>query len=113
MTDRLKKTALDWTLQHTEAVKRIKDKLKSLPCLIVNISTFKIVETDASDKVYGGILKQRINDKEQLVRFTFGIWNATQEKCSSVKKRNTSNRSVNNKISRRPLKPKIPSKNRL
>jgi len=30
------------------------------------------VETDASDIGYGGILKQRIHDKEQLVRYHSG-----------------------------------------
>ncbi|KAK2969473.1 hypothetical protein RJ640_022187 [Escallonia rubra] len=38
---------------------------------------YKIVETDASHIGYGGILKQRSEDKEQLVRFTFGHWNRT------------------------------------
>jgi len=37
----------------------------SLPCLgAPHLSAFMIVETDVSDKRYGGILKQRLNDKE-------------------------------------------------
>ena len=47
-----------------------------------------IVETDASDEGYGGILKQRISSEspEQLVRFTSGIWNPAQKNYSTVKK---------------------------
>ena len=42
-------------------------------------NAFKIVETDASDIGYGGILKQTTKDdtKEQIVRFHSGSWLAT------------------------------------
>lgn len=46
-----------------------------------------IVETDASNIGYGGILKQ-INphkNKEELVRFTSGKWNDTQKNYSTIK----------------------------
>ena len=47
-----------------------------------------IVETDASDLGYGGILKQMVDPEstEQLVRFTSGIWNSSQKNYSTVKK---------------------------
>ena len=46
-----------------------------------------IVETDASEKGYGGILKQKAeNSQEQLVRFHSGAWNITQQKYSTIKK---------------------------
>jgi len=46
-----------------------------------------IVETDASDIGYGGILKQRLGTKiEQLVRFHSGLWHGPQQKYSTVKK---------------------------
>jgi len=46
-----------------------------------------IVETDASDLGYGGILKQRIGtQKEQLVRFHSGLWHGPQQKYSIIKK---------------------------
>ena len=46
-----------------------------------------IVETDASDIGYGGILKQQTETKgEQLVRFHSGLWHDPQQKYSTTKK---------------------------
>ena len=45
----------------------------------------KIVETDASELGFGGILKQNIDGKEYLVRYVSGSWNDTQQKYSTVK----------------------------
>ena len=40
-------------------VRQIKKIVKQLPCIVIlSPNTFKIVETDASDIDYGGILKQ-------------------------------------------------------
>ena len=44
------------------------------------------METDASDKGFGRILKQMVDNKEQLVRFTSGMWNETQRNYSTIKK---------------------------
>ena len=63
--------------------------MKTLPCLgISTINAFKIVETDAFDIGYGGILKQRVSpdSSEQIVRFYSGIWNTTQLNYSTIKK---------------------------
>ena len=63
--------------------------VKNLPCLgISNPDYFMIVETDASDIGYGGILKQRKdpNSTEQLVCYTSGIWNSAQRNYSTIKK---------------------------
>jgi hypothetical protein len=60
-----------------------------LPCLgIPTINSFKIVETDASDIGYGGILKQKINpdSPKQIVRFHSGVWNKAQNNYSTIKK---------------------------
>ena len=47
-----------WSDVHTSLVKQIKSYVKTLPCLgIPTIDAFKIVETDASNIGYGGILK--------------------------------------------------------
>ena len=47
-----------WSDVHPSLVKQIKSHVKTLPCLgIPTIGAFKIVETDASDIDYGGILK--------------------------------------------------------
>jgi len=46
-----------------------------------------IVETDASDIGYGGILKQRLATKiEQLIRFHSSLWHGPQQKYSTIKK---------------------------
>lgn len=56
---RLTKNPPAWTEEHTQSVKRIKNKVKKLPCLhLANVEWFKIVETDDSDICFGGILKQ-------------------------------------------------------
>ncbi|CAL2259349.1 unnamed protein product [Prunus armeniaca] len=66
---RLKKNPVPWSDEHTKAVRRLKVKVKELPCLaLANPEAFKIVETDASEVGYGGILKQKVDNSEQLVR---------------------------------------------
>ncbi|CAL8995955.1 unnamed protein product [Prunus brigantina] len=67
--DRLQSNPPTWSTIHTDIVKQIKAHVKTLPCLgIPSVESFKIVETDASDIGYGGILKQRIssNSPEQI-----------------------------------------------
>ncbi|KAL5142815.1 hypothetical protein HKD37_09G025916 [Glycine soja] len=51
---------------------------------------FKIVETDASDIGYGGILKQRVHGQDHVIAYTSKHWNPAQLKYSTVKKENTS-----------------------
>ena len=70
-------------------IRQIQKYVKQLPCIVIpSPNTFKIVKTDASDIGYGGILKQVAkNDiKEQIVRFHFGSWSATQQNYSTIKK---------------------------
>ena len=84
--NRLKKNPLPWTEEHTKAVQKIK---LQLPCLgLANPKWFKVVETDASDLGYGGILKQRnpSSQKEELLRFTSGKWKSAQLNYSTIKK---------------------------
>ena len=59
-----------------------------MPCLgISHPDAFMIVETDASDIGYGGILKQKLETQnEQLVRFHSGLWHGPQQKYSTIKK---------------------------
>ena len=72
---------------HTKIVKIVKSRVKTLPCLaLADPKTFKIVETDASDIGYGGILKQRIDNQEMLVRYTLRTWNNAQLNYSTIKK---------------------------
>ena len=77
---RLEKNPLAWTDKHTVIVWQIKKYVKQLPCIVIPLPhAFKIVETNASNIGYGGILKQVAKDdaKEQIVRFHFGSWTAT------------------------------------
>ncbi|XP_062171082.1 uncharacterized protein LOC133876857 [Alnus glutinosa] len=72
---RLQKNPPPWTEIHTSVVKEVKLHVQTLPCLgIPTIDSFKIVEIDASDIVYGGILKQQVHSDhpEQIVRFHSG-----------------------------------------
>ena len=70
--DRLQSNPPPWTFVHTSIVQDIKKYVKTLPYLgIPTINSFKIIETDASDIGYDGILKQKTNldSLEQIVRF--------------------------------------------
>jgi len=56
--NRLRKNPKPWSVQHTQIVQRVKQHVKSLPCLgIPHPDPFMIVETNASEIGYGGILK--------------------------------------------------------
>ena len=88
--DRLQSNPPPWFDVHTSLVKQIKSHVKTLPCLgIPTIDAFKIVEIDASDIGYGGILKQRVSPEssEQIVRFYSRIWNNAQLNYSTIKKK--------------------------
>ena len=85
--DRLKKNHVAWTDEHTKAVKLIKNSVKNIPCLfLANHALFKIVETNASDLGYGGILKQKENNREQTVHYVSAHWNECQRNYSTIKK---------------------------
>jgi hypothetical protein len=87
--DRLQKNPPPWTKAHTAIVQLIKSHVKTLPCLgIPSPDSFKIVETDASELGYGGILKQKVtpDSSEQIVRFYSGNWNPAQQNYSTIKK---------------------------
>ena len=89
MFDWLKSNSPPWSDVHTSLVQQIKSHVKTLPCLgIPTVGAFKIVETNASDVGYGGILKQRISPEslEQIVCFYSGIWNNAQLNYSIIKK---------------------------
>ena len=71
---RLRKNALAWTKHHTNLVKEIKQKVKHLPCInIPHPNALLIVESDASNLGYGGILKQEYNNQVHIVRYHSGI----------------------------------------
>jgi hypothetical protein len=66
--DRLRKEPVPWSDLHTSIVKKIKQQVQIIPLLhLANPLAPKIIETDASDLGYGGILKQVTNNKEQIL----------------------------------------------
>ncbi|GAV92163.1 hypothetical protein CFOL_v3_35544, partial [Cephalotus follicularis] len=76
-----------WTDKHTQLFKEIKIYAKEIPCLhLASPLAFKIVESDASDIDYGGILKQLINNNEQLIQYNSGTWNNAQKNYATIKK---------------------------
>jgi len=57
--DRLKTNPILWSDLHTDLVKQIKKQVQTIPLLyLANLLAPKIVEIDAFDIGYGGILKQ-------------------------------------------------------
>ena len=67
--------------------KKIKSQVKRFPCLhIFDLSTFKVVKTDASYLGYSGILKQKKDKKEQIIAFASKHWNNAQQNYSTIKK---------------------------
>ena len=89
MFDRLKQNPSSWSNTHTSIVKQIKSHVKNFALSWhSNSSSFKIVETDAFEIGYAGILKQSISSEspEQIVRFHSGVWNPAQSNYSTIKK---------------------------
>ena len=57
--DRLKKNSVPWTDEHTKVIQQINKHIVEIPCLyLADPSLPKVVEIDASDLGYVGILKQ-------------------------------------------------------
>jgi hypothetical protein len=86
---RLRKDPPLWDKSMTQSVMKLKEIVKNLPCLGIPDPTAKlIVETDASDIGFGGILKQKLSglEKEQVVRYYSGTWNPAQLNYSTIKK---------------------------
>ena len=70
-------------------IRQIKKNFKQLPCIVIPFpNTFKIVEIDASNIGYGGILEQvaKNDTKEQIVKFHSGSWSATHQNYNTIKK---------------------------
>ncbi|XP_028051189.1 uncharacterized protein LOC114255842 [Camellia sinensis] len=85
---RLRKNPPPWDEEHTLAVRRIKAKVQQIPCLqLRNPNWKKIVETDASNTGFGGILKQLNPNtkKEELLRFHSGHWNKAALNYPTIK----------------------------
>ena len=87
LRQRFKKNLVPWNKDHTKIVKIVKSRVKTLPCLaLADPDAFKIVEIDSSDIGYGGILKQKIDNQKNLVRYTSGTWNSARLNYNTIKK---------------------------
>ncbi|KAK2979079.1 hypothetical protein RJ640_026029 [Escallonia rubra] len=84
---RLRKNPQPWTIVHTQAIRRIKLRAKTLPCLCLPLpEAFKIVETDASDIGYGGTMTPpRASLPHNLIEkaATFEMLKMSEEDCNS------------------------------
>ena len=90
--DRLRNNPPSWTDTHTNLVKEIKFYVKTLSCLGIPFpDSFKIIQTDASEFGFGGILLQKTHSDspEQIVRYHSGTWKSAQKNYSTIKKKNT------------------------
>ena len=77
-----------WSSTHTDIVKQDKKYVKSLPCLgIPTENSLKIIQIDAFDIGYGGILFQKLTPQssEQIIRFHSGVSNKAQKNYSTIK----------------------------
>ena len=87
--DGLQSIPLPWTPVHTSIVQKIKKYVKTLPYLGIPLAnSFKIVQTDASNIRYGGILLQHVSpdSPKQIVYFHLRIQTPTQINYSTIKK---------------------------
>ena len=99
--DRLKTNLFPWSDLHTNLVKQIKKQVQTISLLhLANPLAPKIVETDASDLGYGGILKQIQDNKEQILQYTSANLNDCQKKLLHYKKGDPFNCSLYYKISK-------------
>ena len=87
LRQRFKKNLVPWNKDHTKIVKIVKSRVKTLPCLaLADPDAFKIVEIDSSNIGNGGILKQKIDNQKNLVRYTSGTWNSARLNYNTIKK---------------------------
>ena len=75
---------LSKSISSDQQVKEWMESITKSPELMLALP--KIVETDASDLGYGGILKQKDHDKEQIVQYVSAHWNECQKNYSTIKK---------------------------
>ena len=85
LRQRLKKNLAPWNEEHTRIVKIVKSRVKTFSCLALsNHEAFNIVEIDASNIGYDGILKQKNGNQERLFRFQLNYSTIKKEILSIV-----------------------------
>ena len=78
----------NWTSADTDYVKKIKKNSNIFPKLhLPLIEEYLIIETDASDEYWGGILKAKISENnEKICRYCSGSFKATEKNYHSNEK---------------------------
>ena len=72
----------------TDAVKKIKDKVKQIPPLsLPQGSGQMVIETDASNKSWGGILIEKHGEKEEICGYASGEFKNAEINYSSSHKK--------------------------
>jgi hypothetical protein len=77
---KLKKDAVwTWSNNDTNYIKKIKKNLVSFPKLYLPTNEESlIIETDASESFWGGVLKAKTSDGEKIYRYTSGSFKAAE-----------------------------------
>ncbi|GKE11697.1 putative reverse transcriptase domain, viral movement protein, partial [Tanacetum coccineum] len=78
----------NWTQSDTDYIKKIKKNLTVFPKLYLpSNEDFLIIETDASEDIWGGILKAKTPDNnEKICRYTSGSFKAVEKNYHSNEK---------------------------
>ncbi|GKA20044.1 Orf y [Tanacetum coccineum] len=78
----------NWTQSDTDYIKKIKKNLTVFPKLYLpSNEDFLIIETDASEEIWGGILKAKTPDNnEKICRYTSGSFKAAEKNYHSNEK---------------------------
>lgn len=80
-------THWEWKDSDSAYMAKIKKNLKSFPKLHhPQEDEHLIIETDASDEFWGGILKAKVNDRELICRYTSGSFKAAEKNYHSNEK---------------------------
>jgi DNA-binding transcriptional ArsR family regulator len=87
LNDKLRKNIVSWLDEHNKIIRQIKKQIKKIHYPhIANPLAPKIVETNASELGYEGILKQIKENKEQILQFIPAYYNDCQNNYSTIKK---------------------------
>nr|AEB54984.1 polyprotein [Dahlia mosaic virus D10] len=77
----------EWKQSDTSYIKKIKKNLTSFPKLYLpKEKEFLIIETDASNDYWGGVLKAKTAEKEEVCRYTSGSFKTAEKNYHSNEK---------------------------
>jgi len=77
----------EWKQSDTDYIKKIKKNLTSFPKLYLpQKEDFLIIETDASNDFWGGVLKAKTTEKEEICKYTSGSFKQAERNYHSNEK---------------------------